>query len=276
MEKNQPVAKPPPSKRPRPLIWWWITSCAVAWSWTNVWNPVWSEWVQRHAVWWRREARGKRFIYSPAYIADIWRGLIVTEISKPIIFWVDWEVADTLVWFVFFKLKALEMPSGVWETWTKVTNISVTFFLCLLLSLLLCLLPFTNYNSFRYSWMRKCALLRQTVWNLCLLFLSSLLPLKYKFYFSAWSLYQKSRSFLLRGERAKCRKRVLYFLCWRSVVLGGEFLRRGASTEKSLRRSSPVLSVWVSTRNSTKWRDHQEQRCVLDVLVSICWLSFWI
>lgn len=50
---------------------------------------------------WRRarsdDEKEKRYIYSAAYKADATRGLIVTEISKPVVCWVGWEVAAAAV-----------------------------------------------------------------------------------------------------------------------------------------------------------------------------------
>lgn len=45
----------------------------------------------------RRGDQRKRFIYPAVYKRDTTQGLIVTEISKPVVCWVGWEVAASAV-----------------------------------------------------------------------------------------------------------------------------------------------------------------------------------
>lgn len=140
----------------------------------------------------RRKEERKSFIYPAVYKTDTTRGLIVTEISKAAVCWVGWEVAAAAVWSItqplVFSLKALEMPLGAGEKWSKVQNtsnmsppLSPSQFVSPVSPL--CLSSCTNSkNSFRHGG-AKYASLGQEAWKhlLCLWMCVYLLSLGWKF-----------------------------------------------------------------------------------------------
>lgn len=99
--------------------WWWYIS------WGAGFEGEGGRWVMGTAV---RCPKRKIFIYPAVYKTDTTHWLIVTEISKPAVCWVGWEVAAAAVWSIthplVFLLKALEKPLGAREKWSEVENAS--------------------------------------------------------------------------------------------------------------------------------------------------------